>query len=365
MALPRVTIIVTQRERFSLTQTSLESILSDYLSYPFELIYVDGNSPPDIQEYLQTQADNYSFITLIRREHYLRSNTARNIALPLVKDADYIVFVDNDDIVEPGWLRKLVDCAEAEDAAIVTPLILQGQPNATEIEIHVAGIETRFHQQRSGKRWFEQKQLLYGIALQQAESKLVRKIVDAVEFHCVLVRASIMKLVQLDEIFDSLASHNDLCFQVDALGGKIFLEPSARVIFLNPRQISGFTAEDVPFYLFKWSEQSTQAVFKRMARKWNIASNDPSIPSIWRWVIENRQLPIRGSIEAGSLGWQILDFCYRRNCPSWLRTLLEYSVLKRSFPAAGLPSNLEPLSQRQLSSPEGDSVDLPTASQRA
>src|SRR5262245_18736899 len=38
---PNVTLIVTQRERMLLTETSLESILADR-SEPFRLIYVDG-----------------------------------------------------------------------------------------------------------------------------------------------------------------------------------------------------------------------------------------------------------------------------------------------------------------------------------
>ena len=118
---PNVTIILTQRERFSLTQPSLESILADYDAYPFQLIYVDGNSPSHIASYLQATAECYPFMTLIRQEQYLRSNVARNQALPLATDADYIAFLDNDDIVEPGWLEKLVACAEEEKAGIVTP----------------------------------------------------------------------------------------------------------------------------------------------------------------------------------------------------------------------------------------------------
>ena len=49
--MPKVTLIVTQRERFSFTQPSLESIYH-HTNLPFELIYVDGNSPNDIRQYL-------------------------------------------------------------------------------------------------------------------------------------------------------------------------------------------------------------------------------------------------------------------------------------------------------------------------
>ncbi len=341
MSKPKVTLIITQRERFSLTKPSLESILSDYAAYPFDLIYVDGNSPAHIQQYLEQQAQIHQFITLIRRDRYLRSNVARNIALPQVKEADYVVFIDNDVIIEPGWLKRLVDCAEEEQAGIVVPLILQGQPGSPEIEVHVAGIKTVWRQRKFGKKWFEQKQLLYAEQLRDVEQDLHRTPVDSVEFHCLMAHHSLMKSVVLDEVFDSLASHTDLCMQATDLGEKIFLEPSSRVTFLNPRQITLFTESDIPFYLFKWSEKSIADVFNRTYSKWKIAKDDPSIWSIWKWVIQNRQLPAKWSTQEGSRERKILEFCQLRWCPGWLRTLLEYIVFKRAFSKSGIPSNLQ------------------------
>ena len=339
---PKVTIILTQRERFSLTQPSLESILADYDAYPFQLIYVDGNSPAHVSSYLQAKSEHYPFMTLLRQEHYLRSNVSRNMALPLAKDADYIAFLDNDDIVEPGWLEKLVTCAEEEKAGIVTPLTLQGQPGSPDIEVHVAGIQTKTRTKQSGRRWFQQKQLLYAHKLREVEHQLERTAVDSVEFHCILIRRDILKQIELDELFDSLASHTDLCHQVHDLGWPIFLEPSARIIFLNPRQINGFEPTDVPFYRFKWSESYVKAVFKRCVKKWYLASDDPSFWAIWRWVIQNRQLPAMYATEENSWERKILEFCRKRWCPGWLRTVLETIVLKRCFPKEGVPSNLQP-----------------------
>ncbi len=344
MSQPRITLIVTQRERFSLTQLSLESIFNDYDSYPFQLIYVDGNSPPHIAQYLRQQAVTHHAMTLIRLERYLRSNEARNIALPHAVDADYVVFIDNDDIVEPAWLKLLVECAVEENAAIVTPLILQGIPNDPNIEVHVAGIKTTFRQRPGGRQWFEQKQLLYAHKLHDVAHTIKRSAVDSVEFHCILVRRSLLDKVVLDEVFDSLASHTDLCLQAEALGEKIFIEPRAQVIFLNPRQIPQFDPDDLPFYRFKWSEQSVRDVFRKTVKKWHLAHDDPSFWSIWKWVIQNRQLPAKGSTSDGSFYRRILEFCQVRWCPSWLRMGLETWVLRMTFPKTGIPSNLNALS---------------------
>ncbi|MFQ3615523.1 MAG: glycosyltransferase [Cyanobacteriota bacterium] len=335
---PQVTLIVTQRERFSLSQVSLDSLLSSYRDYPFRLIYVDGNSPPPVRCYLERQAATYPWMTLIRRERYLRSNEARNLALPQVQGADYVVFLDNDVVVQPGWLRSLVLAAEAEHAAVTAPLILQGKPHSDALEIHVAGIATRFHSRRWGKRWFEQKQLMAGVPLSQAEPSLQRQAVDSLEFHCLMVRWDVLQQVRLDERFDSLASHTDLSFQVAALGGKHLLEPSSRVVFLNPELVPQFDKTDLPFYRFKWSEGYTARNFAYAVWKWGLAANDPSIQSIWRWVIQNRQIPARLSVQEGSRADQLLKWCGDRRCPGWLRMAIEGWVLRAHFPAAGLPA---------------------------
>ena len=54
---PEVTLVVVPRERFSCTAQSLESLYAN-TRVPFNLIYVDGNSPPTVQQYLKTQAQH-------------------------------------------------------------------------------------------------------------------------------------------------------------------------------------------------------------------------------------------------------------------------------------------------------------------
>ena len=120
---PQVTIIVVPRERFSYTRESLESIYRCNNSYPFDLVYVDGNSPRHIQNYLAQQAKSKRF-KLIRVNNYLSPNQARNIGLQ-VAETKYVVFMDNDLHVAPGWLEKLVNCAEEELATVVCPLVRQ------------------------------------------------------------------------------------------------------------------------------------------------------------------------------------------------------------------------------------------------
>lgn len=139
MTEPQVTIVFVPRERFSCTRESLESIY-EYTEIPFKLIYVDGNSPAKVRQYLQDQAHLKDF-QIIRTDYYLSPNQARNLGLAQVA-TKYVVFIDNDVIVSPGWLKNLVQCAEETQATVVGPLMCQNQP-LHEI-VHFAGENPTF-----------------------------------------------------------------------------------------------------------------------------------------------------------------------------------------------------------------------------
>ena len=114
---PRVIVVITQRERMSLTERSLEPILAD-CSEPFDLIYEDGGSPTGIHDYLVRRSAEAGF-RLIRREDWLWPNVARNMSLEFV-GTPYVVFIDNDVLVGPGWLGRLVAAAD-ETGAVRLP----------------------------------------------------------------------------------------------------------------------------------------------------------------------------------------------------------------------------------------------------
>jgi GT2 family glycosyltransferase len=117
---PRITIVVVPRERFSLSARTLESLYA-HTTEPFRLVYVDGRSPSRIRRHLEAQARARGF-RLVRSDRYLSPNQARNLGLRHV-ETEYVVFMDNDVLLTPGWLEALVGCADATGAEVVGPLL--------------------------------------------------------------------------------------------------------------------------------------------------------------------------------------------------------------------------------------------------
>lgn len=95
----RVTVVVLPRDRFTVTERSLESLLARTPA-PFELVYIDGCSPRRTRRHLEARAREFGF-QLVRFEEYLSPNRARNVGAALAT-TEYTVFVDNDVIVSDG-----------------------------------------------------------------------------------------------------------------------------------------------------------------------------------------------------------------------------------------------------------------------
>ena len=261
-----VTLVVVPRERFSYAQTSLES-LYEHTKIPFKLVYVDGNSPPKLKRYLEEQSRLKGF-QLIRTEQYLYPNQARNLGLQLV-DTRYLVFVDNDVVVSPGWLSALVNCAEETDAAVVGPLMCQHEP--IHQEVHFAGGESHIWVDKFGRRRLREKMLHQGKQVDELRSHLQRSPTELAEFHCVLVRRSIFDQVGLlDEAMLNTKEHLDFCMTVREAGRAVFFEPASLVTYVpGPPQ----EWADVHYYMLRWSNNWTLESLKHIREKWDLAED--------------------------------------------------------------------------------------------
>ncbi|MGL5082879.1 MAG: glycosyltransferase family 2 protein [Microcoleaceae cyanobacterium] len=267
---PSVTIVVSPRERFSYSRESLESIYQN-TQYPFSLVYVDGGSPKLIHNYLQEQSKTRGF-KLIRTEHYLAPNQARNLSLPAV-DTDYVLFIDNDVYVESGWLEKLIDCAQETDATVVCPLVCIGKERGK--KVHLAGGEARIVLEvKNGKtrRKVHEKHYFVNRPVADIEDQLHRRQCEFAEFHCMLVKTDIFKTIgQLDEKLLSTREHIDFCLTVTNAGGKIYCEPESVVTY-----VPGCNLEygDVSYFMLRWSDAWEVASLEHFVQKWDVTKKD-------------------------------------------------------------------------------------------
>ncbi|RFC36390.1 MAG: Glycosyltransferase, GT2 family [Candidatus Nitrotoga sp. LAW] len=267
----RVTIVMTIRERYSLTIQALKSILSNTPPI-FRLIFVDCHSPVWIREQLETLARQYG-IELVHAEEFLWPNQARTKVLDRIS-SEYTVFIDNDVQVETGWLEKLVACADETGAGIVGPLYLWSDGKSVP-KIHMAGGRINFyHDVGSDGLVMELEHLLINRRPEDVPEQLFRKPWDFVEYHCMLVRTQLLlEHGLLDDEIISVNDHVDVSLAAKRLGYSTYMEPASRVNYIA---FADFLLGDLSIFRLRWSREAGEQCILHFAKKWGVCNDQRS-----------------------------------------------------------------------------------------
>jgi GT2 family glycosyltransferase len=269
LSTPRATIVVVPRERFSAARDSLKSVLAN-TDTPHDLVYVDGGSPRGLRRWLEEQAAEHGF-KLLRHERYLSPNEARNLGVAEV-DTEFTVFVDNDVLVKPGWLAKLIECADETDAAVVGPLTCEYDFDT----VHFAGGEVEITEEAEDEevaRRVRDKMYHPSKRLESVpDDDLVRKEVQLCEFHCVMARTDALREIGgLDEGLLNTREHLDFSLSIAKNGGTVWFEPESVVAYLPPPPLK---ASDLHFFSLRWSNDWERRSLDHFRRKWDLVEDD-------------------------------------------------------------------------------------------
>lgn len=279
-----VTIVAVSGERFGGGAESL-AILYQHTHLPFKLIYVDGDSPPPIREQLEKQAEVHGF-TLLRSDRDLVPNQARNLGIAQA-ETKYVVLIDDDFIVSPGWLHHLRCCAEETGASIVTPLYIDG--DADDAVVCMAGGTIQVDVE-NGRRVLRCERHFYGQTLRDTAERLKRTLTGFAACHCLLARRDTFDaLGPLDEQLLNACDHFDLALALQQAGGAIYFEPDAVV---SRDRAGGLTWHDVPQAVSRRGDERLRTSVRRFIRKWDLPEDEAGIRDMYRYVESYRRHPL-------------------------------------------------------------------------
>jgi GT2 family glycosyltransferase len=272
----RVSVAVVPRERFRQLPLSLRSLFNT-IDENVPVIVVDGGAPEYVRRELYALRTARPF-GLIECNRFLLPNAARNVALDCVK-TKYVAFCDNDLEYSPGWLDALVENAEANRSAAVSPLTLIG-PSDPPI-IHHAGGSFVLRKDGAGHRVLWEVHHYDNARLPLAEADRFRNAPldhQNFEYHCVLVNTEAMRAIgKLDERLINY-EHLDSSLRLMMLGGRLTFEPIARVMY---RAFVRFEDEDWPYFLFRWALHRADASDRVFAENWGIYKDPSESRSGW------------------------------------------------------------------------------------
>lgn len=146
-----VTLGFFPREQFALAAESLQRIF-DCTDIPFNLIVVDCNTPKVYWQQIEQVLKGRNNVKVIRSDRYLQANELRNLVIQEAKD-DFLCFVENDVLVEEGWLSHLITACKEQSADVAVPRIIEGPLGTTSIHWDSNQGEIRSLQTADGVKW--------------------------------------------------------------------------------------------------------------------------------------------------------------------------------------------------------------------
>lgn len=118
---PRASIIIVTYNNLALNKLCLESIIRN-TEYPnYEIIVVDNNSTDGTPDYLRYMASMYANLHVILNTENYGFARANNQGLAR-STGEYLVLLNNDTIVPPGWLSRLLRHLRRPQIGMVGPL---------------------------------------------------------------------------------------------------------------------------------------------------------------------------------------------------------------------------------------------------
>lgn len=286
-----VTIAFVPRETVSSTIPNLERVIAH--SHGARIVAVDPGYPQTIGIELRRRVEAAGG-SVLRFDGFITPNQARNAALQHIK-TKYVAFVDNDATVEEGWLRPLVECAEAHQAVIVTPLIFERFPQFR--YIHLAGGDCRLDVNDNGLGEMKDRHALAGHDMVSEPLALQPGPTELAEFHAVLVRVDFLRDIGgLDPQLLSLHEHWDMCMQAHIRGLPVWFQPRSRVTYTPPMPA---TENDLAYFELRWCDDFTDRTLAHLIAKYNLNPHHDTIRALRKFVRNHqshRFAGMRGSL---------------------------------------------------------------------
>jgi GT2 family glycosyltransferase len=130
---PVASVVIPVMDNLVLTRLCLESILVDRRARDLELVVVDNGSVDGTAAYLAQLAQRMHNLRVLTQERNLGYAAAVNLGVS-ASTAEVIVLCNNDVVVTPGWVDRLIDHL-APGVGLVAP-VTDGAPGAARVPRH-------------------------------------------------------------------------------------------------------------------------------------------------------------------------------------------------------------------------------------
>lgn len=286
--MPKLSVVFSARERFSMADRSLAALFANYAG-PYQLIVIDAGTPEPYRSRMLKSLEGRPNVEIIREPGYCLPNRARNLGIQKAT-GDYILFLENDNLIRPGSVELLLAEAAKNPVSIIVPWLWEKRDR------HYDASADHIVEQPDGSLRImpEKTKAVTGEEPQRTQF---------VEQHCYLITRPAQDKIGLSD--EELNTREAIEFSVAAwkAGIPVIIVPRAQVDFHAPPPVE---PEEREYYRYRWDVPRGDESHVRVSRRWNIVD----LPDTYSFIREQK-LRMRHStwalIRARSLYRKLVD----------------------------------------------------------
>ncbi|MCX8052609.1 MAG: glycosyltransferase, partial [Armatimonadetes bacterium] len=228
---PIVSIIVLVRNQLDYTRRCLESI-DRHTPEPHEVIVVDNGSSDGTVKFLETWSSKGSGRKVIRNDKNLGFAKGNNLGISTAT-GEYVLLLNNDVVVTPGWIERMLACAARDSAIGVVGPVSNAVSGPQYVDQPLYETESLQGLDEFAEEW---------AAKHARQTVRVWRVVG----FCMLIRRSVIdKIGGLDECYRlGNFEDDDFCIRATLAGFKIVI---ARDCFVHHYGSRTFAGEGIDF----------------------------------------------------------------------------------------------------------------------
>lgn len=265
-----VTIGFVPREKFYVAPEALERLLR-HTRQSDTIVVVDCDTPAKYRGQIEDIIRGRDNVKIVRCDEPLLPNASRNLVIPECRD-EFLCLIENDVLVDEGWLDRLLSSMEGMSADVAIPFIMEGRPG--EAKPHFD--DTMGYVEVVGDDGETRKRMLpRPIRKEQDIGNTTPRIEEFLEMHCVLFRRDVFDKVGPFDGTLNASEEVDLSLALRDAGLRIAFDPGCVVHYLLPS--FPLPQEDKTLFMKKWNFSDAVASLARIGKRWNIAKLPKSL----------------------------------------------------------------------------------------
>jgi GT2 family glycosyltransferase len=243
----KVIIVIVSHNNLQYLELCLESLWTKTLYPNFDVIVVDNASENNVRDYLLAAAHQEPRLKVILNNDNLGFARANNIGIEAAGSCDYVVLLNNDTVVTPHWLSKLISHLDDPQVGLVGP-VSNWAANEARINVNYTDLEgmeqfAKDYTQKHAGQYFE---------------------IHMLAMYCVATRRSLLETIGLlDERFGiGMFEDDDFAMRVHKAGYKTIC---AEDVFIHHWGRASFSRLDQTTY-----DQLFEENRKKFEGKWGM-----------------------------------------------------------------------------------------------